>query len=86
MDFEKNREWANSITEKLEHSDPSSIIKYFEILEKKWNLDKDIVNSFKKISDNFNIKSVNDIDVNFIETEKNKIIWEILGVQGKFKN
>ena len=85
MDFEKNREWANSITEKLEHSDPSSIIKYFEILEKKWTLDKDIINSFKKISDNFNIKSVNDIDINFIETEKNKIIWEILGVQNKFK-
>ena len=85
MDFEKNREWANSVTEKLEHSDPSSIIKYFQNLEKKWNLNKDIVSSFKKISDNFNIKSVDDIDVNFIETEKNKIIWEILGVQGKFK-
>ena len=29
MDFEKNREWANHINEKLEHSDPSSIIRLF---------------------------------------------------------
>ena len=32
MDFEKNREWANNINEKLEHSDPSSIIEYFQNL------------------------------------------------------
>ena len=33
---------------------------------------------------NFNINCLDDIDINFIETEKNKIIWEILGVQKKF--
>jgi len=84
MDFEKNREWANSITEKLEHSDPSSIVTYFKNLEYKWKLDNNIMSSFKKISDNFNIKTINDIDINIIETEKNKIIWEILGLQNKF--
>ena len=36
MDFEKNREWANSINEQLEHSNSESIIEYFENLEKKW--------------------------------------------------
>ena len=85
MDFEKNREWANAINEKLEHFDQSSIIEYFENLEDKWQIDNDICNSFNKISDNFNIVSLNNVDINYIETEKNKIIWEILGVQHKFK-
>ena len=85
MDFEKNREWANHINEQLEHSDPSSIINYFENLEEKWKITNDITSSFTKIANNFNINSLNDIDINFIETEKNKIIWEILGVQNKFK-
>ena len=85
MDFDKNREWANEINKQLEHSSTETIIKYFEYLEKKWVLDNDILTSFKKISDNFNISCLNDIDVNFIETEKNKIIWEVLGVQNKFK-
>ena len=66
MDFEKNREWATKINEKLEHSNPSSIVSYFEEIEKKWNLNNDngdnnsinnsINNSFIKISNNFNIK------------------------------
>ncbi len=85
MDFEKNREWANQINEKLEHSDPSSIVEYFENLEKRWKLNNDISSSFTKIANNFNVKCLNDVDINYIETEKNKIIWEILGVQNKFK-
>ena len=85
MDFEKNREWANTIAEKLEHSNPSSIVTYFENLEHKWKFNNDIMCSFKKITENFNIKLITDIDINFIETEKNKIIWEILGVQNKFQ-
>lgn len=85
MDFEKNREWANEINEKLEHSNPSSIVNYFENLENKWQLENDITKSFSKISFNFNITCLNDIDMNFIETEKNKIIWEISGVHNKFK-
>jgi hypothetical protein len=85
MDFEKNREWANNINEKLEHSDPSSIIEYFHKLESIWNLKNDISDRFLQISNNFNINSLEDVDINFIETEKNKIIWEILGVQNKFK-
>lgn len=85
MDFEKNREWANIINENLEHSTQSSIIEYFKKLEKKWILDNDITNSFSQISSNFNISSVSDVDINFIEIEKNKIIWETIGVQNKFK-
>ena len=85
MDVEQNREWANIINEQLEHSDQSSIVLYFESLENKWKLDNDITNSFIKIASNFNITNLNNIDINFIETEKNKTIWEILGVQNKFK-
>ena len=85
MDFEKNREWANSINEQLEHSNTDSIIEYFKNLEKKWIISNDITDSFKKICSNFNVSCLNSIDINFIETEKNKIIWEILGVQNKFK-
>ena len=85
MDFEKNREWANIINENLEHSTQSSIIEYFEKLEKKWILDNDITNSFSQIVNNFNISSLSDVDINLIEIEKNKIIWETIGVQNKFK-
>ena len=85
MDFEKNREWATTINEQLEHSTPSSIVIYFEKLESMWKLNNDITISFKQIAKNFNISNITNVDINFIETEKNKIIWEILGVQNKFK-
>jgi GTPase SAR1 family protein len=85
MDFEKNREWANNINEILEHSNSTSIINYFEKLEKKWDLGNDFNSSFKKIATNFNIKSIDNVDINYIDIEKNKIIWELLGVQNKFK-
>ena len=85
MHFEQNREWANNINEQLEFSDPSSILIYFQDLESKWELSNDIMHNFKIVSNNFNINSFDNIDINFIETEKNKIIWEILGVQNKFK-
>ena len=85
MDFEKNREWANNINETLEHSDPTSITNYFEKLEKKWDIGTDLSKSYKIISKNFNISNINDIDINYIETEFKKIIWEIIGVNKKFK-
>ena len=83
--FDNNREWANEISEKLEHCDKSTIFKYFEALEKKWTLSKTVTDSFLEILHNFNISCLDDIDMNFIETEKNKIIWEISGVENKFK-
>jgi len=85
MDFEKNRDWANKINEELEHSNDKNIIDYFEDLEKRWKLGNNISNNFEIISNNFNINCLDNIDINFIETEKNKIIWEVLGVQNKFK-
>ena len=85
MDFEKNRDWANKINEELEHSNEKNIIDYFEDLEKRWKLGNNISNNFEIISNNFNINCLDNIDINFIETEKNKIIWEVLGVQNKFK-
>ena len=85
MDFEKNREWANNINETLEHSDPTSIKNYFEELEKKWDIGIDLTRSYKKISKNFNISNINEIDINYIETEFKKIIWEIICVNKKFK-
>ena len=44
--FDNNREWANEISEKLEHCDKSTIFKYFEALEKKWTLSKTVTDSF----------------------------------------
>ena len=85
-DFENNRIWANDISEKLEHINEDEIIIYFQKLESKWKLEEKVENSFSNISKNFNISCLNDIDANFIETEKNKIIWEITGVYNKFKN
>ena len=79
------KETVYTALEHLEHSDQSSIVNYFETLELKWKLDNDITNCFIKIVSNFNMSNICDIDINFIETEKNKIIWEILGVQTKFK-
>jgi len=83
--FDENREWANDISDKLEHSTKESIIIYFEILEKKWKLSKNVTDSFSDIMNNFNIKNMDEIDMNYIETEKNKMIWEISGVENKFK-
>ena len=93
--FDENREWANQISEKLEHSDSSTIIEYFTQIEKTWTLTKDISNNFEIISKNFNIKNTSNssnssncfenVDANFIETEKNKIIWEFTGISNKFK-
>jgi len=85
-DFEDNRIWANDISEKLEHINVEEIIIYFQQLESKWKLEEKVENNFLNISKNFNISCLNDIDANFIETEKNKIIWEITGVYNKFKN
>lgn len=85
MNFEDNREWANQITEKLEYSDSTSILEYLKMLEDKWEISGlDIGVSFTKLSKNFNVTCLDNIDINFIETEKNKIIWEILGVKNKF--
>lgn len=86
--FEENREWANNISEKIEHCTENEIVEYLELLEEKWSLDENnnFSHSFSKIMNNFNIDERLDcIDANIIELEKNKIIWEITGVYNKFK-
>jgi hypothetical protein len=85
MNFEVNRDWANNISEQLEHADNESIMEYFHVLEKKWTLPKNI-DKLLKISENFNIENLDDIDANFIETQKNKIIWELTGVYNTFND
>ena len=83
-DFDENRNWANTISEKLEHSDKESIIVYFNKLCTKWILCNEVIDSFNQICENYYIKDINNVDMNYIETEKNKMIWEISGVENKF--
>lgn len=73
MNFEDNREWANHITEKLEYSDSTSILEYLKMLENKWEISGlDIGASFTKLSKNFNVTCLDNIDINFIETRRTK--------------
>ena len=44
-DFDENRNWANTISEKLEHSDKESIIVYFNKLCTKWILCNEVIDS-----------------------------------------
>lgn len=83
-DFDENREWANKISEKLEHATSDTIIDYLEELESKWKIPNSIDELLPSILNNFNIENINQVDANLIETEKNKIIWEVTGVNSKF--
>jgi hypothetical protein len=84
-DFENNREWANGISETLEHSTPETIMQYFIKIEKCWsapNLSEQMLSS---ILQKFNISNISTIDVAVIDSEYQKIFWEVSGVHSKFK-
>ena len=36
--YENNRDWNNSIKEKIKNADSEDIFKFFEELDKKWNI------------------------------------------------
>ena len=83
--FENNREWANSISETLEHSTTDSIMNYLSVLENKWSIPESPEQIFSSILQKFNISNIGNIDIAVIGTEYNKIIWETSGVHSKFK-
>ena len=82
--FEDNRNWANQISEKLEHLNEEEVIEYLSILENNWKLPDNFDEQFKMVLKNFNISNLESVDMNYIEIEKEKIIWEFSGVQNKF--
>lgn len=83
-DFENNREWANKLTEKLEHSTKESLLEYLELFEKTWELPSSISDIFSKILHNFSIEDIKSVDMAVIEFQYNKIVWEVTGVHAKF--
>lgn len=83
-DYDANRTWANDLSQILEEADGETIMELFEQNEKKWTIPKKISDVFCKLQDNFNISDIDSIDIDIIETEKNKILWELTGLQGKF--
>ena len=83
-DYDVNRNWANDLAQFLEEADGDSIMECFEKIEEKWKIPKGVDLVFQKILDNFNISDISSVDIDIIETEKNKILWELIGVQGKF--
>ena len=83
-DYDANRTWANDLSQILEEADGETIMELFEQNEKKWTIPKKISDVFGKLQDNFNISDIDSIDIDIIETEKNKILWELTGLQGKF--
>lgn len=85
-DFEQNREWVNKLTVKIEEANEQEIFTYLEELENKWKIQKtDNFNLlFSQILTNFKINDLNDIDVETITMEKDKILWELTGVHSKF--
>ena len=82
--FENNRNWANQLSEKLEHLTKEEILDYFINLENVWKLPNSFDEQFIMILNNFSINDLDEVDMNYIELEKNKIIWELSGVQNKF--
>ena len=82
--FENNRNWANQLSEKLEHLTKEEILDYFINLEDVWKLPNSFDEQFIMILNNFSINDLDEVDMNYIELEKNKIIWELSGVQNKF--
>ena len=83
--FEQSREWANNISETLEHATRDSIGNYLTALEKKWAVPESPDKIFSSILTNFNISNISNVDIAVIGTEYNKIIWEVSGVHSKFK-
>ena len=83
-EYEANRNWANNLSQYLEEADKDQILEYFEKLEEKWKIPKGVESVFSKMMNNFNISDITIVDIDIIETEKNKILWELTGVQGKF--
>lgn len=83
-DYDVNRNWANELAQFLEEADKDSIMECFEEIEDKWKIPSGVESVFTKILGNFNISDIGSIDIDIIETEKNKILWELTGVQSKF--
>lgn len=83
-DYEANRHWANNLSQFLEECNEESLMEYFETIENKWKIPNNIDIILTKIMTNFNISDINSVDIDIIETEKNKTLWELTGVQTKF--
>ena len=83
-DYDANRLWANDIMQNLEEADDRVILNYLGDLEEKWKIPQGVDAVFTKILSNFNISDINSVDIDIIETEKDKILWELTGVQTKF--
>jgi len=83
-DFDSNREWANKISEILEHSTKESLLDYLEKLEIKWKIPDNFTDIFSNTLQNFSIRNINSIDMAIIEIEYNKIVWEVTGVHARF--
>ena len=57
---------------------------HFQELEDKLKVPPGINNMYNKALTLFNIDDINLIDIDIIETEKSKVLWEVTGVQTKF--
>jgi len=83
--FDHNREWANNVSETLEHSTEDSIANYLTTLEHRWYTPGTPEQIFSSILTNFNISNIMDIDIAVIDARYGTIRWEVLGVYDKFK-
>lgn len=85
VDYEQNKAWARSFNQYLDEADSAEILEYFNELKEKWSVPNDLFKLYEKVLKNFNIEDIDLVDIDIIETEKNKILWEITGVENKFK-
>ena len=84
--FDDNRDWANSFSEFIEHATNEEIINFLDKLEDKWSIPNSFDEHYEKIEKNLNIEDIDSVDMNYIDIEKDKIVWEITGIYMKFKN
>jgi phage/plasmid-associated DNA primase len=76
--------FAYSLTQYLEESNKEDLMEYLENLNEKWKIPKGVENIKCKILKNYGIHSLDKVDIDIIETNKCKILWELTGVQDKF--
>ena len=83
-DHGDNRQWSNTIKEKIKNADLNETMSFYEELCNKWTVDeKDVLRGACK---NFNITDITSIDTSILRDELDRAMLETTIVYGKFKS
>ena len=84
--YENNRDWNNSIKEKIKNADSEDIFKFFEELDKKWNINSSNMGDIiKNCFNSLNMDKLDTIDIGILKIELDKAMYETTLIFTKFK-